>query len=133
MDKRRQKLTIEEREAYKSAILQVLTRHIGRNNAISMGRLYRLAFREEFADVINDTRLMRSIITELRDAGNPICSTPAQSGGGYYLSSAGSELKDYCVQQRKRALKILAREAVLRKITVPELLGQIQMELTEAA
>ena len=129
---KRIKISVEEKEAYKLAILQVLTRHIGRNNAISMGRLYRLAI-GEYADVINDTRMMRQIITELRDGGNPICSTPAQSGGGYYLSSAGSELKDYCVQQRKRALKILTREAVLRKITVPELLGQIQMELTEAA
>jgi hypothetical protein len=126
------KITNEEKDALKLAILQVLNRHIGRNNPISMARLYSIAFEKDFADVINDTRLMRQIITELRDAGNPICSTPAKSGGGYYLGD-GSDLRDYCIKERRRAIKILTRESKMRKITVPELLGRIQMELSEVA
>lgn len=114
----------------KNRLLAVLTRHIGKNRAIGMARLYEEVFGEAWSDKINDTRKLRSLITELRKEGVPICSTPSQTGGGYYLASAGSELEAYCSKLRTSALKKLALEAKLRNMTLPELLGQLTLSLT---
>lgn len=114
----------------KNRLLAVLTRHIGKSRAIGMARLYEEVFGEAWSDKINDTRKLRSLITELRKEGVPICSTTLQTGGGYYLASAGSELEAYCSKLRTSALKKLALEAKLRNMTLPELLGQLTLSLT---
>jgi hypothetical protein len=67
---------------------------------------------------------LRAIITRLRRQGLPICSQSRTAGGGYYLAAAGSELEDYCKRLRKKALKGLCIEALLRQTTLPELLGR---------
>ncbi len=79
---------------------------------------------------INGTRALRAIITRLRRQGPPICSQSRTAGGGYYLAAAGSELEDYCERLRKKALKGLCIEALLRQTTLPELLGQIILSVT---
>ena len=114
---------------YAARLLSELTHHIGRHNTIGMGELYELVFKEPWANRINDTRRLRTVITELRRQGVAICSDCASSGGGYYLASAGSsEMRQYLERLRRRALKALVLEARMRKIGLPELLGQIQIE-----
>ena len=112
-----------------SKILMVLSRHVGEEKAIDMGELYSRVFNEPYTHKINHTRRLRTIITALRRKGVPIGSTAAKNGGGYYLVRAGSELDSYCGRLRRAALNKLSMEAKLRKISMPELLGQMQLNM----
>jgi len=115
--------------ANKFAILAVLSRHIGREKAIDMGALYSSVFGKDWQNKISDTRTLRKIITILRKEGVPICSTPAKNSGGYYIAAAGSELEDYLARLRRRSLTALWMESRIRRIGLPEMLGQMLMNL----
>jgi len=119
------------KEEATSRLLMILSRHVGKEHAVDMERLYERVFGEKVAQKINHTRKLRTLVTVLRNQGIPIGSTSAQTGGGYYLVRAGSELNDYCNRLRRRALNALVMEARLRKIALPELLGQMRLNLTE--
>lgn len=112
-----------------SKILMILSRHVGEEKAIDMGELYQRVFEKSYSNKINNTRRLRTVVTALRRKGIPIGSTVAQNGGGYYLVRAGSELDEYCGRLRRAALNKLVMEAKLRKISMPELLGQMQMNM----
>ena len=114
---------------YKAKLLYVLTKHVGKPRSISMAELYREVFGEVPKNKINQTRIIRQLITDLRKEGIPICSDMDREGGGYYLASAGGELERYCMKLRTRALKLLQVEANLRRKTLPELLGQIALAM----
>ena len=122
-------MEINTMNANKFAILAVLSRHIGREKAIDMGALYSSVFGKDWQNKISDTRTLRKIITILRKEGVPICSTSAKNGGGYYIAAAGSELEDYLARLRRRSLTALWMESRIRRIGLPEMLGQMQMNL----
>jgi len=109
--------------------LSALAAHIGEGNAIGMAELYERVFERPWEHRINDTRQLRRLITTMRDEGTPICSVSTSSGGGYYLAAAGSELIDYLHRGEHRALKILGRNARMRRITLPEYLGQMRLNI----
>lgn len=117
--------TTDEMEVYKSRLLKIMFDHVGASKAVSMARLHEEVFLAPWDDKINDTRKLRTLITALRSDGVPICS----SHNGYFVASAGSELAEYCGKIRRRALGILKREARLRKMTLPELVGEVALEL----
>jgi hypothetical protein len=114
---------------WQGLVLQVLSRHIGRGKAINMAALFTEVYGAPPRNTITGTRRLREIITRLRTQGVPICSAADMDGGGYYLPAAGSELEAYCGRLRSQALKKLKQEAELRKVALPQLLGQIQMNL----
>jgi len=114
-------------EKYK--LMSELSKHIGRNRAIGMVDLYTRVYDEQPKSRHSGTRKIRALVTELRKEGVPICSTQDKEGGGYYMASAGSELQDYCGRLRTRALKLLAQEAKLKRVALPELLGEIRLNL----
>ncbi len=116
----------------KTRILMIMSGHVGQGKRIGMGELFERVFDETYEHRINDTRRLRKMITELRRDGVAICSIAAPSGGGYWLASAGSELASYCQKLRSRALGILGMEAIIRKTTLPEMMGQIALELRKA-
>lgn len=113
-----------------SKILMILSRHVGMEKSLDMGSLYERVFDKPYTNKINHTRRLRTIITALRQKGVPIGSTAAQNGGGYYLVRAGSELDEYCGRLRRAALNKLALESKLRKLSLPELLGEMQFNFT---
>lgn len=117
------------KEYRKYRLLQELSGAVGKNRAVGMERLNRAVFGKDLQDKINGTRRLRTLVTELRRDGVPICSVSTAEGGGYYLASAGSELEDYCRRIRGQALKKLRMEANLRKMALPVLLHQIQLNL----
>lgn len=123
------RLSKRDKERLKAKMLLVLTKHIGKSNPIRMADLYREVFGEEPEDNVQTTRVIRRFITELRKEGVPICSSMKSDNGGYYLSNTGSELDDYLRRLRSRALRALTVEAKLRKMTLPQLLGHIQLNL----
>jgi biotin operon repressor len=110
-------------------LLRVLSEHPGKARAISMPALQKAIFGSEIGDKINGTRKLRQLITRLRKEGLPICSVVDQNGGGYYLASASSDIEDYLRRLRNQALRKLAIEARIRKVAMPELLGQISVAL----
>ncbi|HOL44625.1 MAG TPA: hypothetical protein PK659_10260, partial [Methanothrix sp.] len=119
-----------EREARRARVLMILAGHIGSHNVIGMAELYEEVFGEPWHHRINDTRALRKIITDLRADGVPICSVADREGGGYYLAAAGSELRDYLKRSEIRALKILKRNAAIKRVSLPKYLGQLRLDLT---
>lgn len=101
---------------HKALVLTVLARHIGRGNGISVKQL------EQQTDL--PARTIRTHITDLRDDGNAICGTPAD---GYYIAATAEELEATCEFLRSRAMHSLGLESKLRRIPLPDLLGQLHV------
>jgi hypothetical protein len=113
----------------RNRLLAELTSHIGSANAIGMAELFEAVFERTWDNRINDTRDLRHLITIMRDEGIPICSVASQDGGGYYLAAAGSELTSYLRRNERRALLILKRNARIKRVSLPNYLGQIQLDM----
>lgn len=129
MTKKKNSKSDEKRAIYKAKLLAILVKHVGKSRSIGMGALYEQVFGDTCKDKVNQARIIRALVTELRKEGIPICSDQDREGGGYYLAAAGKELEEYCMKLRKRALKILHMEAILRNKTLPELLGQLVLSM----
>jgi len=113
----------------RARLMGVLSEHIGATRAIGMGELHESVYGKSWRNRINDTRRLRTLVTKMRREGVAICSVSTQVGGGYYLASAGSELVTYLRRSEDRALQILARVAKIKKISLPDLLGQKKLEM----
>lgn len=100
-----------------AALVQLLsTRHAGKANGIGA---------EELATLLCVTeRMLRSLITEARDQGIAISATPDT---GYYIAQTPDEIEECCRFLRSRAMKSLHLEAQLRRIPLPDLLGQLHL------
>jgi len=122
-------MTPEEHREFKARLMLEMSQHVGATNIVGMGELFEKVFDRTWNHRINDTRPLRNLITELRYEGVPIVSKTSSTGGGYYLASAGSELKKYCDRRKEQALKILAQVAAVKKISMPELMGQMALEI----
>jgi len=119
------KMTPEQKAQYLSTLKTVLMDHVGTNRKIGMGELYDRVIGEPWQHRINDTRRIRKLVEILqREEGIKICSDP----GGYWLAASSSELDGYLGRQHRRALRILAKEAKIRRMALPALLGQIAIE-----
>ena len=118
---------MKESEA-KARLLSALSRHVGVEKALGMAELFELVFKRPVSHRINDTRRLRTLITNLRMEGAAIASVSKPEGGGYYLAGAGSELEDYLSRLRARGMAALRLEARIRKITLTELLSRAGLE-----
>jgi len=116
-------------EELKYQTLSILADHVGEASAIGMAELYQQVFGRPWDNRINDTRAMRTVITIMRNEGKPICSVSSSNGGGYFLAAAGSELTAYLKRGEHRALKILSRNARLKKLSLPDYLGQMRINV----
>jgi len=113
----------------RARILAEMSSHVGRHNAIGMAALYEAVFDRTWDNRINDTRALRHLVTILREEGVPINSSSSQDGGGYYLAAAGSELTDYLRRNERQALRKLKRNARIKKVSLPNYLGQLRLEM----
>jgi len=125
----RKKITNDERERCMNRLLKIMTGHVGGGNKIGMGELYEQVAQERYQHRINDTKILRSIITDLRREGVPIMSSQSARDGGYWIAAAGSELDAYCKRLKQHALKKLVQVANLKKMALPDLMGQIRLEM----
>jgi len=116
---------------YRGRLLAELTSHIGEHQAIGMAALYEAVFERPWQDKINDTRALRKVVTDLRAEGVAICSVSTTAGGGYYLAAAGSELAQYLRRTERRALSILSRNARIKRISLPNYLGQLKLNMED--
>jgi hypothetical protein len=108
-------------------VLKILARHVGAHQAIGAGELFLAATGKEAEHKINDTRDLRFTIAKLRREGWPICSASARGREGYYLALDGEDLERFCRRLEARGLKSLIQAAALRRLGLPELLGQLAL------
>lgn len=113
----------------RNKVMTILNQHIGSVNAVSMTELYEAVFERPWSEKINSTRALRHLITAMRDDGMAICSISSKDGGGYYQPAAGSEMLDYLRKMERRALCILKRNSRMKKISLPEYLGQLKLDM----
>ena len=99
-----------------SDFITIMQNHIGKANAIGGEDLARL--------IGVDPRKLRYMTVSVIEEGIALCSHPAN---GYWIAENATELEDTCQFHRSRALHELAKEAKLRKLTLPDLLGQLHL------
>ena len=120
----RKKMTEQQKQRRITRILMIMSGHVGQDNKVGMGEFYEQVFEKTYAHRINDTRPLRKLIDELQNDGSPILS----DGDGYWWAATPSELERYCVRRRGSALRILKKESNMRKISMPELVGQLLID-----
>lgn len=99
-----------------SDFINIMQNHIGKANAISG---------EDLARCLGTSpREMRKMTDTVIAEGIALCSHPAN---GYWIAANPIELEATCQFHRSRALHELAKEAKLRKLTLPDLLGQLHL------
>jgi hypothetical protein len=73
-------------------------------------------------------REVQHVVHRLRvEHGRPIASTAA-APAGYYIPVNADEIEAFVDEQRKKALGTLAAIAAVRRVALPELLGQMALE-----
>lgn len=102
----------------KTAVLNVLMQHQGKSNGIGAKYLAAAAGLSE--------RDVRHQVSALRgEDGIAICGHPAT---GYYIAASAEELEETCAYLRERAMHSLRLESRMRKIPLPDLLGQLHLK-----
>lgn len=103
-------------------VLSVLARHIGRAHGVTADQLaYEVLGQQPHGA---ELRRLRACISRLREDGTAICGHPST---GYFIANSAEELDEGCRFLRARALHSLALEARLRKISLPDLIGQLHL------
>ena len=112
-----------ERVITASLVLGVLGGHIGASNGINADQLARKCAGQDARDP-GAERLVRKLIQELRTEGFHICGTPAT---GYFLAANADELDRACAWLYSRAMTSLVQIARMKKVSVPDLRGQLKL------
>ncbi len=100
-----------------SDVLRALAPHIGKRAGIAVKAL---------ADELQTSpRQVRKLVTELRLDGIAVCGHPKT---GYFMAETADELENTCKFLRQRALHSLTLESKLRRIPLPDLLGQMHLK-----
>lgn len=125
------RITLEGRKELQSRLKSTLMGCVGPGKKVSMGELYKQVFQEDYSDRINGTKMLRVLIDELQSVeGLRICSSQSRTNGGYFLAQTSIDLNRYCDVLTHTALKKLEKVAKLRRMALPELLGQMSLGLT---
>jgi acetolactate synthase regulatory subunit len=69
-------------------------------------------------------RHLRTVVEQLRLEGYPVCAHPAH---GYYMAAGEADLDLTCDYLRSRAMKSLQQIAAMRRVSLPDLLGQLRL------
>lgn len=102
-------------------VLWALSMHVGADSGVHVGALVR-----EICGETNSRleRELRHIVEELREKGHHICAHPST---GYFIAATPQELEATCKFLRDRAMASLKKEAAMRKVSLPELIGQLRL------
>lgn len=101
----------------KTALLNALSRHQGRDNGIRA--------RDLAAELGVPPRQLRKLISACRDEdGHAICGTPRT---GYYVAVSPEELLQSCAFLEHRALHSLRLLSRMKKVSLLSLMGQLML------
>jgi hypothetical protein len=105
-------------------VLTELSHHIGQANGIHVRDLV-ARITGQLVTSEPQERKVRQIITDLRMDGAHICGHPSS---GYYMAETPEELEHTLQFLRSRAISSLTLESRMRRISMPELLGQLNLK-----
>ena len=106
----------------RDALLRALERHVGADRGCTGARLV-LEICGLYSTRAHE-RALRALIAELRLQGHHICGTPAD---GYYIAATEAELLRTCEWLHARAMTTLAQVAAMRRVSLPDLRGQLRL------
>ncbi len=75
-----------------------------------------------------DERRLRQVIEKLRNDGHPVCATPEE---GYHYMADAADLNRTCVYLTRRAITSLKQVAAMKRIALPDIYGQLGLELPQ--
>lgn len=107
-------------------VLWALTPHTGKDNGVRARDLVREICGETDAA---QERQLRHLIEALRREGQHICGHPAT---GYYIAASEDELMGTCLYLYHRAMTTLSQIAAMRRVSLPDLKGQLRIYLSTA-
>ena len=107
-------------------VLTALSRHIGADQGISVERLSWRVYGAGASQ--RDQRAIRRAVEELRREGHHVCADPAR---GYYLAATDAELDDTCRFLYNRAMTSLTQVAAMKRVSLPDLAGQLRIRLED--
>lgn len=97
-------------------LVRALSARIGRARGVSA-----LALAGQLACT---ERQVRRLVTQARTDGIAVCGRPRS---GYFIAATAQELEDTCRFLRARAMRSLQLEARLRRVPLPDLIGQLRL------
>jgi len=100
----------------RAALINALAAHQGRERGICA--------RDLAAKISVSPRQLRKLISQARDEGMAICGKPAS---GYFVPTTPEELNESCAFLEHRALHSLRVLSRMRKVSLPDLLGQLRL------
>jgi biotin operon repressor len=100
----------------RAIVLTVLSRHIGRGNGIGGKQLATEAGVE--------SRQVRKLVSELRREGHAVCAHPKT---GYYMAATADDVEHTYQFLTNRSMHGLVDAYYLKKIPLPDLLGQLHL------
>lgn len=119
------------RAEIKARLRAVLLHHTSPDAAIRMVALIPAVLGEHVIPWrrYDQSRLIRSLVEQLRREGLPVCIRGGSRDGGYFVSAAHAERT--AAWFRKRAFSAFRQEAALRRISLRELFTQYELDLTQ--
>lgn len=108
-------------------MLEVLSRHIGAANGVTIAQLVDAMAHPRGIDArerASIERNARELVVQLRLAGHHVCSHPAT---GYYMAATPEELDAACTFLYDRAMTSLQQVAAMRRVSLPDLRGQLHL------
>lgn len=122
----------DDRVYLKQKLKKIVHECVGPESAISMQGLY---VRLTGHGIIpykrhEQTRIVRSLVNELRNEGCPIGSTSGNSNG-YFWARNEKELDITLAKLHGQAMTSLKTEAALKRVSFDDLLKQYQIEFRE--
>lgn len=105
-------------------VLTELSHHIGEVNGIHVRDLVVRITGQQVSCAMLE-RHIRTVVTDLRLDGAHICGTP---NTGYYMAETPAELEKTLQFLRSRAMSSLMLESRMRRVSMPELLGQLTLK-----
>lgn len=97
-------------------LLSLLSRHIGRDKGIRVKELSR--------ELDITERQVRSLVEALRLEGHAVCGHPKT---GYFIAATEEELNETCEFLESRSMKGLLQTSRMKKISLPDYIGQIHL------
>lgn len=101
-------------------LLNLLQYHIGRSRGATVEVLVK-EYRERYFPQKTTARDVRAAVQDLRTRGHHVCAHPRS---GYFLAETPEELAETEQFLRTRALASLQQVAAMRRVSLPDLIGQ---------
>ncbi len=119
-------MTFETTKRERERLLACLARHVGADNGADVQGLALAVYGREAGP--SEERRIRKLVVELREDGHHVCAHPS---AGYYMAENDAELNQTCKFLYSRAMCSLKQVAAMRRVSLPDLAGQLKIRLED--